>query len=133
MPLPPTVYAKLLGEKITKHNVDVWLINTGWSGGAYGQGQRIKLGYTRAMVKAVLSDALKDVPTTPDPVFGVAVPQSCPGVPDAILNPRNTWADTLAYDRKARELAGMFEKNFVENAGDAPAEIKKAGPKTSIV
>jgi phosphoenolpyruvate carboxykinase (ATP) len=129
MPLPPTVYAKLLGEKITKHNVDVWLVNTGWSGGAYGQSQRIKLAYTRAMVKAVLSGALKDVATKPDPTFGVAVPQSCPGVPEAILNPRNTWADKAAYDRKARELAGMFEKNFAENAGDAPAEIKKAGPK----
>ncbi|HUA65062.1 MAG TPA: phosphoenolpyruvate carboxykinase (ATP) [Alphaproteobacteria bacterium] len=101
---------------------------TGWSGGAYGTGQRIKLGFTRAMVKAVLSGSLKNVPTTQDPVFGMAVPESCPGVPKDILNPRNTWTDKNAYDAKARELAGMFEKNFAENAGDAPANIKKAGP-----
>jgi phosphoenolpyruvate carboxykinase (ATP) len=128
MALPPTVYARLLGNKIAKHSVDVWLINTGWSGGAYGQGQRIKLGFTRAMVKAVLSGALKDVPVKPDPIFGIAAPLSCPGVPDEILNPRNTWKDKAAYDRKARELATMFGKNFAENAGDASAEIKKAGP-----
>ncbi len=129
MALPPTVYAKLLGEKIAKHEVDVWLVNTGWSGGGYGQGQRIKLGFTRAMVKVVLSGSLKNVTTTPNPIFGIAVPQSCPGVPGEILNPRNTWKDKAAYDRKAQELAGMFEKNFVENAGDAPIDIKKAGPK----
>jgi phosphoenolpyruvate carboxykinase (ATP) len=129
MALPPSTYAKLLGEKIMKHNVDVWLVNTGWSGGAYGQGQRIKLGYTRAMVKAVLSGALKNVPAKPDPIFGIAVPQSCPGVPAEILNPRDTWKDKNAYDNKARELAVLFEKNFTENAGDASEEIKKAGPK----
>jgi phosphoenolpyruvate carboxykinase (ATP) len=129
MALPPTVYAKLLGDKLAKHNVDAWLINTGWSGGSYGQGQRIKLGFTRAMVKAVLSGALKDVATQLDPIFGVAVPLSCPGVPDEIMNPRDTWKDKAAYDRKARELAVMFENNFAENAGDASAEIKKAGPK----
>jgi phosphoenolpyruvate carboxykinase (ATP) len=129
MALPPTVYARLLGDKIAKHDVDVWLINTGWSGGGYGQGQRIKLGFTRAMVKAVLSGAQKDAAAKPDAMFGMAVPVSCPGVPDEILNPRNTWADKAAYDRKARELAAMFEKNFAENAGDASAEIKQAGPK----
>ena len=96
---------------------------------SYGQGQRIKLGFTRAMVKAVLSGALKDAPTKPDPVFGIAVPLSCPGVPDEIMNPRNSWKDKAAYDRKARELAVMFEKNFAENASDASAEIKEAGPK----
>jgi phosphoenolpyruvate carboxykinase (ATP) len=109
--------------------VDVWLVNTGWSGGAYGQGQRIKLGFTRAMVKAVLSGALKDVPTKADSIFGMAVPLSCPGVPDEILNPCNTWKNKTAYDLKARELAAMFEKNFAENAGDASTEIKQAGPK----
>jgi len=131
MALPPTVYAKLLGDKIAKHDVDVWLINTGWSGGAYGQGQRIKLGSTRAMVKAVLSGTLKDVPAKSDSVFGIAVPLSCPGAPDEILNPRNTWKDKAAYDRKACELAAMFEKNFAENAGDTSPEIKQAGPKLS--
>ena len=129
MALPPTVYAKVLGQKIAQHNVDVWLINTGWSGGSCGQGQRIKLGFTRAMVKAVLSGALKDAPTKPDPVFGVAVPRSCPGVPDEMMSPRDTWKDKAAYDRKARELAVMFEKNFAENAPDASAEIREAGPK----
>ncbi|HEX3627003.1 MAG TPA: phosphoenolpyruvate carboxykinase (ATP) [Verrucomicrobiae bacterium] len=128
MALPPTVYAKLLGKKIAGHDVDVWLVNTGWSGGPYGTGQRIKLGFTRAMVKAVLSDSLKKVRTNPDPIFGLAVPQSCPGVPLDILNPRNTWKDKAAYDAKAHELAAMFGKNFAENAGDAPANIKNAGP-----
>jgi len=129
MALPPTVYAKLLGDKIAKHKVDVWLINTGWSGGSYGQGERIKLKFTRAMVKAVLSGALTGAATNPDPVFGIAVPQCCPGVPDEIMNARNSWKDKDAYDRKAHELAAMFEKNFAENAGDASAEIKNAGPK----
>jgi phosphoenolpyruvate carboxykinase (ATP) len=129
MALPPTVYAKLLGDKLAQHKVDVWLVNTGWSGGSYGQGHRIKLELTRAMVKAVLSGALKNVATKPDPIFGVAVPLSCPGVPDEMMNPRDTWTDKTAYDRKARELATMFEQNFAENAGDASAEIKKAGPK----
>src|SRR5579864_2236620 len=129
MALPPTTYAKLLGDKLARHNVDVWLINTGWSGGSYGQGQRIKLASTRAMVKAVLSGALKNVATKPDPIFGIAVPMSCPGVPGEILDARNTWKDKAAYDHKAVELAVLFEKNFEENASDASAEIKKAGPK----
>jgi phosphoenolpyruvate carboxykinase (ATP) len=129
MPLPPAVYADLLGEKIARHNVDVWLINTGWSGGSYGQGQRIKLGFTRAMVKAVLSGGLKDVATRTDPIFGIAVPVSCPGVPDEIMDPRSTWKDKAAYERKARELAVMFEKNFAENASDASAGVKKAAAK----
>jgi phosphoenolpyruvate carboxykinase (ATP) len=133
MALPPTVYAKLLGDKIAQHKVDVWLVNTGWSGGAYGQGERIKLAYTRAMVKAVLSGALKDVPTQADPIFGMAVPLSCPGVPGEMLNPRNTWKDKAAYDSKARELAAMFEKNFAENASDASPEIKAAGPKALVL
>ncbi|MGA7382374.1 MAG: phosphoenolpyruvate carboxykinase (ATP) [Terriglobales bacterium] len=133
MALPPTVYAKLLGDKIAKHNVDVWLINTGWSGGSYGQGQRIKLGFTRALVKAVLSGTLQTAATQPDPIFGFAVPRSCPGVPDEIMIPRDTWKDKTAYDRKARELAVMFEKNFAENASDAPEEIKKAGPRQLAV
>jgi len=129
MALAPIVYAKLLGDKIAEHKVDVWLINTGWIGGSYGHGERIKLGFTRAMVKAVLSGALKGVTTKPDPIFGFAVPVSCPGVPEEILNPRNTWKDKAAYDRKAQELAVMFQKNFAENAPDASAEIRDAGPK----
>ncbi len=128
MALPPSTYAKLLGEKIAKHDVAVWLINTGWSGGAYGEGHRIKLPLTRAMVSAVLSGQLADVATRPDPIFGVQVPVAVPGVPAEVLEPRKTWKDPAAYDRKARELAGMFRTNFEENAGDAAEEIKNAGP-----
>jgi phosphoenolpyruvate carboxykinase (ATP) len=129
MALPPTIYAKLLGEKIAKYNVDVWLVNTGWSGGPYGEGKRIKLGFTRAMVKAVLSGTLKNAATKPDPIFGIAVPLGCPDVPDEILDARGSWKNSDDYDRKARELAALFEKNFAENAGDASVETKNAGPK----
>jgi phosphoenolpyruvate carboxykinase (ATP) len=128
MALPPLTYAQLLGERIAKHNVAVWLVNTGWSGGPYGAGQRIKLSSTRAMVKAVLSGAMKDAPMNTDPVFRIGVPVSCPGVPSEILAPRKTWSDPAAYDRKAGELAAMFERNFKENASDAPVEVREAGP-----
>ena len=129
MALPPLTYAQLLGERIAKHNVAVWLVNTGWSGGSYGQGQRIKLSFTRSMVKAVLSGAMTDAPMKADPVFGISVTQSCPGVPAEILAPRQTWKDPAAYDQRARQLAGMFESNFKENASDAPSEVRQAGPK----
>ena len=118
MALPPATYAKLLGEKIKKHNVDVWLVNTGWTGGSYGKGTRMKLSLTRAIVKAILSGALKDVKTEKDPIFGLDIPISCPDVSAEVLNPRNTWADKNAYDQKARELATMFDNNFKEFAGD---------------
>ena len=114
MALPPSVYAKLLGEKIKKHKVDVWLINTGWSGGPYGVGNRMKLSLTRAMVKAALNGSLKNIETKKDLIFGVAIPVSCPGVPGEILQPKNTWKDPAAYDKKAKELMEMFEKNFKE-------------------
>ncbi len=114
MPLHPQVYAKLLGEKIKTHNVDVWLVNTGWSGGPYGVGSRMKLPLTRAMVKAALDGSLKKIETTKDPIFGVNIPVSCPGVPSEILQPKNTWKDPAAYDKKAKELQEMFEKNFKE-------------------
>ena len=129
MALPPLTYAQLLREKIDQHKVNVWLINTGWSGGPYGQGKRIKLSLTRAMVKAVLSGALTNVNTKPDPVFGIGVPVACPDVPADVLEPSQTWKDSAAYDRKARELALMFDKNFQENAGDAPTAVKAAGPR----
>ncbi len=116
MALPPSVYAKLLGEKIKKHNVDVWLINTGWSGGPYGIGNRMKLPLTRAMVKAVLNSSLKNIETKKDPIFGVQIPVSCPEVPKEILQPKNTWKDPIAYDKKAMELQEMFEKNFKEHS-----------------
>lgn len=129
MALPPLTYAQLLREKIDQHKVNVWLINTGWSGGPYGQGQRIKLSLTRAMVKAVLSGALTNVNTKPDPVFGIGAPVACPDVPADLLEPSQTWKDSAAYDRKARDLAVMFDKNFQENAGDAPTAVKAAGPR----
>jgi phosphoenolpyruvate carboxykinase (ATP) len=132
MALPPLTYAQLLGEKIARHKVQVWLVNTGWSGGAYGEGHRIKLAHTRAIVRAVLSGELEAAPTRPDPIFGVQVPLSCPGLPSEILNPRQTWKDPAAYDRAARKLAGMFEQNFQENAPDAPADIRAAGMKLAV-
>jgi len=128
MALPPSTYAQLLGDKIQKHNVAVWLINTGWSGGPYGEGQRMKLALTRAMVRAVLSGQLSDTQTQPDPTFGVHIPVAVPDVPTEVLDPRKTWKVQAAYDRKARELANMFQVNFDENASDAPAEIRNAGP-----
>ena len=117
MVLSPNVYAQLLGEKIKKHNTDVWLINTGWSGGPYGVGERIKIPYTRRMVKAALDGSLKKTETKKDPIFDVLVPVSCPGIPQEILEPRNTWKDKNAYDKKAKELQEMFEKNFKEQVG----------------
>lgn len=128
MALSPTVYANLLGEKITGHDVNVWLVNTGWSGGPYGVGQRMKIGYTRAMVHAALKGALDDVPTTPDPNFGIAVPATCPDVPADVLNPRHTWDNKDAYDAQARKLAGMFVENFRAFADQVPAEVRAAGP-----
>lgn len=124
MVLHPTVYAKLLGEKIRKHNVDVWLINTGWSGGPYGTGSRMKISLTRTMVKAALDGSLKNVETKKDLVFGVGVPVSCPGVPSDILEPKNTWKDKAAYDKKAKELQDMFDKNIKEyDVGLAKATV----------
>jgi phosphoenolpyruvate carboxykinase (ATP) len=128
MALPPAVYAKLLGEKIARHKADVWLVNTGWSGGSVGEGKRMDLSLTRAMVKAVLSGQLKDIKTEKDPIFGLGIPLSCPGVPSEILKPRNTWKDPNAYDKKARELAGMFNENFKEHEKDTTNEVKSAGP-----
>jgi phosphoenolpyruvate carboxykinase (ATP) len=108
----PTVYAKLLCEKISRHKVDVWLINTGWSGGPYGVGKRMKIGYTRAMVRAALNGTLAGVSTRTDPNFQIEVPTECPDVPAEVLNPRNTWSDKNAYDEQARKLTRMFVKNF---------------------
>jgi phosphoenolpyruvate carboxykinase (ATP) len=128
MALSPTVYANLLGAKIARHKVDVWLVNTGWSGGPYGVGQRMKISYTRAMINAALNGELRDIPTTRDPNFGIAVPTSCPNVPAEVLNPRNTWADKAAYDTQARALASMFIDNFKAFAGEVSSEVNLAGP-----
>jgi phosphoenolpyruvate carboxykinase (ATP) len=125
----PTKYARMLGEKLREHGSKVWLVNTGWSGGAYGTGQRMKLAHTRAMVRAALSGALDGAETRVDPVFGLAVPTRVEGVPDAVLDARGTWADAAAYDAQARRLAEMFRAN-IEKFGDAvtPA-VRAAGPR----
>jgi phosphoenolpyruvate carboxykinase (ATP) len=111
LPLRPKVYAKLLGEKIEQHGSNVWLINTGWTGGAYGVGNRMKLGFTRAMIHAAFDGKLSEVPFETDPIFGLHIPTECPNVPTEVLNPRNTWEDKSAYDAQARRLHGMFEEN----------------------
>src|SRR5688500_957336 len=112
LPLPPEVYAKLLGEKLEEHDAQCWLVNTGWTGGAYGVGERMKLGYTRAMVHAALRGLLDDVATRVDPVFGLHVPEHVRGVPDDVLQPRRTWPDGNAFGREAAKLAQMFKDNF---------------------
>ncbi len=128
MALDPIVYAELLGEKLATHRVTCWLINTGWTGGPYGVGTRIKIASTRAMVEAALSGALTDAPTRPDPIFGVAAIQRCPGVPDSVLDPRASWKDPAAYDAKARELAARFAQNFTQFAERVRPEVRQACP-----
>jgi phosphoenolpyruvate carboxykinase (ATP) len=129
MPLHPTVYAELLAEKIQQHGSAVWLINTGWTGGPYGVGERMSLPYTRAIVNAVLDGALDDVNFEEEPFFGLMIPTSVPGVPDEVLNPRNTWSDQAAYDEKAKSLAAMFHKNFEDFKDRASADILSGGPR----
>ncbi len=128
LPLHPMRYAKLLGEKLSRHGARCWLVNTGWSGGPYGVGSRMKIGVSRAVITAALSGALDGARFTADPVFKVLVPDACPGVPSDVLQPRGTWKDPAAYDAKARELAGLFKKNFEQYAGEAGPEVKAAGP-----
>ncbi len=125
---PPSVYAEMLGRKIREHDAQVFLVNTGWTGGPYGTGSRMKLAHTRAMVRAALAGKLNDVETVTDPVFGLHVPTRVPNVPDAVLNPRETWDDEAAYDEKARKLAQMFATNFERYAAEASDEIAAAGP-----
>jgi phosphoenolpyruvate carboxykinase (ATP) len=125
----PTKYAEMLGELLTQHDAKVWLVNTGWTGGAYGTGKRMKLSYTRAMVKAALAGTLDDAPTTIDPIFGLAVPNAVPDVPAGVLDARGTWNDGTAYDAQARKLAGMFRDNFGKFGEQVSATIAGAGPK----
>jgi phosphoenolpyruvate carboxykinase (ATP) len=127
MPRHPSVYAKMLGERIEKTGAKCWLVNTGWSGGAYGTGKRMKIAYTRAMVRAALDGRLAEVGVTPDPNFGVLVPQACPDVPADVLQPRATWNDKAAYDTTARDLRGRFEKNFKQFEEYVGDEVKQAG------
>jgi len=128
LPLPPAVYAKMLGERIARHDVDCWLVNTGWTGGPYGTGRRMDLKYTRAMVRAALGGQLDKAPTRREPVFGLEVPRHVPGVPDEVLDPRNTWKDGAAYDAQAQRLTGLFRKNFEQFADAVTPAVRKAGP-----
>jgi phosphoenolpyruvate carboxykinase (ATP) len=128
LPLHPKTYADLLGERIREHNADVWLVNTGWVGGPHGIGHRIELKYTRAMVRAILEGTLAEVETREDPTFGLHVPLQCPGVPDEVLNPRETWDDKEAYDVQAAKLRERFAQNFRQYADAVSDEIKNAGP-----
>jgi phosphoenolpyruvate carboxykinase (ATP) len=131
MPLHPARYAEMLGAKIKAQNVRVWLINTGWSGGPYGVGERIKLRYTRAMITAALEGKLDGVEYHEHPIFGLAMPKSCPEVPNEILNPVDTWADKHAYGETAQKLANQFNANFEVFAEEAAEEIRQAAPKTT--
>jgi phosphoenolpyruvate carboxykinase (ATP) len=128
LPLAPEKYANMLGEKLATHQAECWLVNTGWSGGGVGVGERIKLRYTRAMVSAVLDGRLKDVPNDRDPVFGLAIPRSVPDVPGEVLNPRATWADKAAYDAKAGYLAKLFIQNFAKFDTASP-QVAASGPR----
>lgn len=129
MALHPTVYAKMLGEKIAQHKVTCWLVNTGWTGGPFGEGHRMKIAHTRAMINAALDGRLAQIPTEADPIFGLHIPQSCPDVPAEVLKPRNTWKNPAAYDEKAKHLAGLFHKNFEQFVNDVNDEIRAAGPR----
>ncbi|MGB0428383.1 MAG: phosphoenolpyruvate carboxykinase (ATP), partial [Flavobacteriales bacterium] len=128
MPLHPTFYAEMLGKKMEENDVNVWLVNTGWSGGEYGVGSRMKLGYTRAMITAALEGKLENVEYTTHDIFGLNMPNTCPEVPNDILSPENTWADKAAYRTKANELAQAFNDNFEQFKSNASAEILAGSP-----
>jgi phosphoenolpyruvate carboxykinase (ATP) len=128
LPRHPTVYSSMLLDKIDKHDAKVFLVNTGWSGGPFGVGERIDIDVTRKIVSAAVGGELDRVPTQPDPVFGFEVPMSIEGVPDSVLRPRDTWKDPGAYDTKAKELATKFEDNFEKFSGLVDEEVAQAGP-----
>jgi phosphoenolpyruvate carboxykinase (ATP) len=129
LPQAPAVYAQLLGEKLDAHpHVNVWLVNTGWTGGPHGLGERMPIAATRQLLRAALEEGLDDVEYRVDPVFGFEVPIDAPGVDRSLLDPRSTWADPEAYDAKARDLAAKFRENF-ERFTDAPEPVRQAGPR----
>ncbi len=128
LPLHPEVYASMLGEKIARHGVRCWLVNTGWTGGPHGTGRRIALGLTRAMVRAALAGALDRVPTNREPVFGLEVPAHVPDVPAEVLRTRATWTDPAAYDATAARVADLFRRNFERFAPLVPPAVRDAGP-----
>jgi len=128
LPLKPGVYAEMLGERLAQHGARCWLVNTGWTGGPYGEGHRMQLAHTRAMVRAALDGRLDGVPTRQDPVFGLAIPISVPDVPGEVLDPRGTWAEPARYDAQARKLAAMFRENFARFADQVSDDVRGAGP-----
>jgi phosphoenolpyruvate carboxykinase (ATP) len=129
LPLHPVRYAEMLSDRLRQHGSRVWLINTGWSGGPPGVGQRMKLAYTRAMVRAALDGDLETVPFAPDPIFGVLVPEGCPGVPAEVLRPSATWKNQAEYDAQARRLAGLFREDFRQYEAQASEAVRQAGPR----
>src|SRR6266508_1851029 len=129
LPQPPAVYARMLGEKLDRHGATVWLVNTGWTGGPFGEGERMPIQATRALLRAALSGELHGGEYRRDEVFGLEVPEKVPGVDAKLLDPRSTWRDPLAYDEKARELARMFRRNFEKFADDAGENVAAAGPR----
>jgi phosphoenolpyruvate carboxykinase (ATP) len=128
MVLHPGVYADLLGKRMAEHKANCWLVNTGWSGGPYGVGSRMKIAHTRAMIRAILNGSLAGVETEPDPFFGVGVPRSCPDVPTEVLQPRNTWANKEDYDLKARDLVRRFNENFKKYEAGVSEGVRKVAP-----
>ncbi|MEM7369631.1 MAG: phosphoenolpyruvate carboxykinase (ATP) [Bacteroidota bacterium] len=133
LPLSPVYYSEMLGEKIQEHQAEVWLINTGWIGGGYGVGKRISLTYTKAILSAIFSGRLDNVSFETDSVFGLHIPTSCPLVPTEVLNPRQSWADPIAYDRQALMLADKFSENIRQFVADIQAAVLEAGPKVVVV
>jgi phosphoenolpyruvate carboxykinase (ATP) len=125
LPLPPKVYAEMLGRRLNEHKAQCWLVNTGWFGGQFGVGKRMSLPYTRAMVHAAVDGRLGKAEFETEPAFGLSIPKSCPEVPAELLNPRNAWADKSAYDRKAADLLDRFAKNFTKF--EAPESVREAG------
>jgi phosphoenolpyruvate carboxykinase (ATP) len=119
----PTVYANMLGERIAKHGVQCWLVNTGWIGGPYGVGSRMKIAYTRAMVNAAVEGRLNGVATKAEPFFGLQIPVAVPDVPAEVLDPRAAWSDPAAYDAQAKKLAGLFAANFAQYEAAASPEL----------
>ena len=128
LPMHPKVYADMLGNKIRKHKSNVWLLNTGWTGGPFGVGKRIKLPFTRAMVNAALNGDLSKISYRTDPVFSLQVPEKCPGVPDEVLDTRKTWSDPAAYDQQAQALVTRFRENFELFSGEVTKKVRDAGP-----
>jgi phosphoenolpyruvate carboxykinase (ATP) len=131
LPLPPMRYAELLGDRLQRHGSTVWLVNTGWTGGPYGVGERMPIELTRAIVAAILDGSLDAAPSDVDPVFGFAIPRAIPGVPASVLHPRDNWPDGRAYDETVRRLAADLEANFTQFAATAPASVRAAGPAQS--